>query len=51
MILAYFEVLGDANLANKQIDEYSSIEKAEIIHAANNFLLEEKMNELIYVPN
>ena len=51
MILSYFEALGDASLANTQIDHYNEITKDHVIEIANKILLEERMNELLYIPS
>jgi len=50
MILSYFEALGDADLANTQIDHYSKITKEDVIQTANEILMEERVNELVYLP-
>jgi len=50
MILAYFEALGDADYANRQLNEYTSVTRDEIIEVANEILIEENLNELVYLP-
>ncbi len=51
MILSYFEALGDVDLVNEQIEMYSKISKDDVINVANEILVEERLNELIYLPS
>ncbi len=51
MSLAYFELLGDANLINKEAMEYQKVTSADIQRVANKVFKTENCTELIYVPN
>ena len=45
--LAYYELMGDANLINKQIDFYNNVSVEDLRRAANTYLIENYC-ELIY---
>jgi len=46
--LAYFELLGDANLANKEGAAYQAITSEDIMRVANDIFIEENCCEVIY---
>jgi predicted Zn-dependent peptidase len=50
MMLAYFEAISDAQVANEQIEMYMKVNKEDIVTMANELLVEENMSELIYLP-
>lgn len=49
--LAYFEVMGDAELINRQIDFYQSVTVDDILRVANDILVESNCNELVYLSS
>lgn len=49
--LAYFELLGDANMINEEVEYYRKITKADISRMANRLLTEENCSELYYKAN
>ncbi|MEE9374441.1 MAG: pitrilysin family protein [Saprospiraceae bacterium] len=51
MVLSFFEALGDAGYANTQIDHYNAITKEDVSDVASEILVEERLNELIYLPS
>ena len=51
MILSYFEALGDVDIVNTQIEHYNRISREDVINTANEILVEERLNELIYLPS
>ncbi|MEM9544498.1 MAG: pitrilysin family protein [Bacteroidota bacterium] len=51
MSLAYFELLGDANLINKEALEYQKVTSEDIQRVANKIFKTENCTELIYLPN
>ena len=51
MSLAYFELLGDANLINKEAEEYQKVTADDIQRVANEVFRKENCTELIYLPN
>ncbi len=51
MSLAYFELLGDANLINKEAEEYQKITSEDIQRVARKIFVPENCTELIYIPN
>lgn len=51
MSLAYFELLGDANLINKEADEYQKVTSEDIQRVAQKIFVPENCTELIYLPN
>ena len=51
MSLAYFELLGDANLINKEAESYQKVTSEDIQRVAQNIFVEENCAELIYLPN
>ncbi|MDF1694951.1 MAG: pitrilysin family protein [Saprospiraceae bacterium] len=51
MSLAYFELLGDANLINKEAEEYQKVTSDDIQRVANTIFKSENCSELIYQPN
>lgn len=51
MSLAYFELLGDANLINKEAEEYQKVTSDDIQSLAKKIFVPENYSELIYMPN
>ena len=51
MSLAYFELLGDANLINKEAEEYQKITSEDIQRVAKKLFVQENCSELVYLPN
>ena len=51
MSLAYFELLGDANLINKEAEAYQRVTSKDIQRVANQIFVPENCSELIYLPN
>lgn len=51
MSLAYFELLGDANLINKEAEEYQKVSSEDIQRVAQKVFIQENCTELIYMPN
>lgn len=51
MSLAYFELLGDANLINKEAEEYQKVTSEDIQRIARKIFVPENYTELIYMPN
>ena len=51
MSLAYFELLGDANLINKEAEEYQKVTSADIQRVARKIFVPENCSELVYIPN
>jgi len=51
MSLAYFELLGDANLINNEAEEYQKVTSKDIQRVANKMFVLENCSELIYLPN
>ena len=51
MSLAYFELLGDANLINKEAEEYQKVTSEDIQRVAQHIFKSENCTELIYLPN
>lgn len=51
MSLAYFELLGDANLINQEAEAYQKVTSEDIQRAANTIFITENCTELIYCPN
>jgi predicted Zn-dependent peptidase len=49
--LAYYEMLGDADLANQQETIYNSIESSDILTIANTILTKENCSVLTYLSN
>ncbi len=50
MNLAYYEILGDADMINIQSEKYQSITAVDIKRVANEILKPEQCNEIIYLP-
>ncbi len=48
MNLSFFEMLGDANLINKEVDIYQSIEPEDLLRVANDIFTESNCSEVIY---
>ena len=48
MSLAYFELLGNANMINKETQKYQQVTAEQIQKAAKSLFLEENCSELIY---
>ena len=46
--LAYFEMLGDANLINQQEEEYVKISSEDLQRVAQTILLKENCTEVVY---
>ena len=51
MSLAYFELLGDANLINKEAEEYQKVASADIQRVARKIFVPENCSEIVYKPN
>lgn len=51
MNLAYYELLGDADLLNKEMDKYASITAEQIMEAAKTTFVKEKSSTLYYLAN
>ena len=51
MNLAYYEILGDANMINIQAQKYQEVSADDIKRVANEILDLEQCNEIIYLPN
>lgn len=51
MNLAYYELLGDANLVNTEINNYLKVSVADIQHYANELFPREKSTTLFYLAN
>lgn len=51
MSLAYFELLGDANLINKEADEYQKVTSEDIQRVAKKLFVPDNCSELDYLPN
>lgn len=49
--LAYFEMLGDAELINRQEDDYKPVMVEDILRIANAMFVKENCSELIYLKN
>lgn len=50
MNLAYYEILGDANMINIQSQKYQQVTAEDIKRVANEILSPEQCNEIIYLP-
>lgn len=50
MSLAYFEIMGDAELINQEASKYQEVTAADIMRVAQDLLQEENCSELIYLP-
>jgi predicted Zn-dependent peptidase len=48
MSLAYFELLGDANMINKEVDEYQKVTPEQIQDVAKELFREDNCSELMY---
>jgi len=51
MSLAYFELLGDANLINEEAEAYQKVTSEDIQKVAQKIFVPENCTELIYLPN
>jgi predicted Zn-dependent peptidase len=51
MSLAYFELLGDANLINMEAEEYQKVTSDDIQRVARKIFVPENCAELVYIPN
>ena len=51
MSLAYFELLGDADLINKEAEAYQKVTSADIQRVAKKIFQKENCTELTYLPN
>ncbi len=51
MSLAYFELLGDANLINKEAEEYQKVASTDIQRVARKIFVPENCSEIVYKPN
>lgn len=51
MNLAYYELLGDADLLNSEMDKYSAITAEQIKEAAKSTFVKEKSSTLYYLAN
>jgi predicted Zn-dependent peptidase len=49
MDLSYFEMLGDANLLNQEIEKYCSITPADITNTAHDIFHETNCSSLFYM--
>jgi predicted Zn-dependent peptidase len=47
--LAYFEMLGDANLINSEAERYLQVTAEDIREVANKVIRKENCSELIYI--
>ncbi len=50
MNLAYYEILGDAEMINIQSQKYQNVTAEDIKRIANEILSQEQCNEIIYLP-
>ena len=50
MNLAYYEILGDADMINIQAQKYQDVTAEDIKRVANEILSPEQCNEIIYLP-
>ena len=50
MNLAYYEILGDAEMINIQSQKYQNVTAEDIKRVANEILSQEQCNEIIYLP-
>lgn len=50
MNLAYYEILGDADMINIQAQKYQNVTAEDIKRVANEILSPEQCNEIIYLP-
>lgn len=48
--LAFFEVLGDAELINREKALYQAVTPQDIYRVANEILIDSNCNELLYQP-
>ena len=51
MNLAYYELMGDANRVNSEIERYRATTAADIQRVAKENLLKEKSSTLVYLRN
>jgi len=51
MSLAYFELLGDANLINKEAEEYQKVGSEDILRVAKEVFRKDNCSKLIYLPS
>jgi predicted Zn-dependent peptidase len=51
MNLAYYELMGDANRVNTEIERYRATTTADIQRVAKENLLKEKSSTLVYLCN
>jgi len=51
MSLAYFELLGNANLINKEAEAYQKVTSEDIQRVAHQIFKKENCSELTYLPN
>ena len=51
MNLGYYELLGDANLWNNELEVYRSITREDIRNTANNIFQTKNQNILNYITN
>ncbi len=49
--LSHFELMGDANLINRQAQMYENISANDIQRIAQEYFTEENCNSLVYLPN
>ncbi|MDA9873115.1 insulinase family protein, partial [Saprospiraceae bacterium] len=50
MNLAYYEILGDAEMINIQSQKYQNVTAEDIKRVANEILSQEQCNEITYLP-
>ena len=49
--LAYYELLGDAQLMNEELDKYNAVTTEDVLNEAQNIFREENSNTLYYYSN
>jgi len=48
--MAYFELLGDANLINQESSSYQAVTSEDILRVANELFEEDNCSEVVYEP-
>jgi hypothetical protein len=49
--LAYYELLGDAELMNKELDNYAAVTVEDVLEESRNIFRKENSNTLWYFAN
>jgi predicted Zn-dependent peptidase len=49
--LAYYELLGDAELMNRELDKYNSVSTTEMLKESQHIFREENSNTMYYISN